>query len=458
MGEGLDVAANLHLAQRILGAMLRFQNRSGSMLVQHLTAPPGEPAVYFDLVTDDGQTRVRLGNVDPSAEAFVRAKSVQLAHQADAPPSPRLREALRLLREVVEARDPGGLSFVRVGVRRGPNLFLVRSAADERQHRWSREVFDAALERLLTRSKGPYPLVIAVVSQPCTLRCTFCPQVDRDKARDDWMEKGDAQQLGDLVYQLERAFTLAGGRQVDIGGNDVLAYARILELAEEAQRIGYKSIVVQSPGLVLAERAFAEAVAASPITDVSIPIYGSDAATHDAITGTPGSFDQLMQALEHLRALGRPRAQLHSIALASTFERLGGLIEFCRERLGRHLFVTPLRPNRLGEREHLGDVARFDRIRELARTYPTHFLGDFPWCANPWVTREDRAKLGLPVPRRVRVYDLGMPGQEHERVVRDRSGLFPDEVCARCLRRDECPGVLGAYLDRFGTGDLLPFA
>ena len=115
MGEGLDVAANLHLAQRILGAMLRFRNRSGSMLVQHLVAPPGEPAVYFDLVTDDGQTRVRLGNVDPSVEAFVRAKSVQVAHQADAPPSPRLREALR-----TAGVPPSGLTAI--AATRGPGL------------------------------------------------------------------------------------------------------------------------------------------------------------------------------------------------------------------------------------------------------------------------------------------------------------------------------------------------
>jgi uncharacterized membrane protein YdcZ (DUF606 family) len=51
-----------------------------------------------------------------------------------------------------------------------------------------------------------------------------------------------------------------------------------------------------------------------------------DAAHHDAITGTPGSFDTLTQALDHARTFGRPEIRLRTLALHQDALDLDALI------------------------------------------------------------------------------------------------------------------------------------
>jgi hypothetical protein len=247
-----------------------------------------------------------------------------------------------------------------------------------------------------------------------------------------------------------------GAELVDLGGNDVLRFGRIFDLLNGVGSLGYRDIIVQSTGLPLAEPSFAEALAHTPVTDVAVPIYGSDAAAHDAVTCTPGSFDRLVRGIDNARRLGRPRVPMHTIALASTLPRLEGLIDFVRERWGAFLHVTPLRPNRLGERDHLGDAARFRDLRPIMARHPAHFSREFPLCLLPLESALDAYTAEPPSPG-PNLFDLGMEGVEHARVKRDRS-LFRAEACGGCRLRDGCSGMLGAYLDRFGSSELQPFA
>jgi MoaA/NifB/PqqE/SkfB family radical SAM enzyme len=455
------MADNEALVRRLV-APLHEAGPGGAPLVQQLQADAAEASVYFDYVTSGGQVRVVVENLDRSKQALVHTRSLTVSYQADddAALRPGLRASLARLAKLFEHRDPGGLSLAAPeasGARRhGRNPLLVYSAHENRQHTWSREKFDRELDAILARGRRP-ETVIAVVSQPCEMQCVFCPSVDRDKAREDWAEKGDPAQLDDLLYQLGRARAL-GATGVDLGGNDVLRFSRIEELLHGAGALGYTKIIVQTTGLPLADRAFAEAIAATPATDVHVPIYGATAEVHDRITQTPGTFDRLCRAVDNARALGRPRVRLHTIALASTLPLLEGLIDFCEARFGLHLAVTPLRPNWLGERGHLSDTATLDGLRPLVARRATHFYDEFPVCLfPPEVARRHtpEAPEARAAKKRVHLFDIGMGGEEHAQVTFERTLQRP-EPCGACAVREACCGVTGAYLAQFGASELRP--
>jgi MoaA/NifB/PqqE/SkfB family radical SAM enzyme len=449
---------NLAVVRRLV-APLHEEGPGGAPLVQDLQADAAEARVYFDYVASAGKVRVVVENRDPSRPALVHTRSLTVSYQTDGEDAigPGLRASLARLAKLFDHRDLGGLSLAAPGGRRhGRNPLLVYSAHENRQHTWSRERFDREIDAILARGRRP-ETVIAVVSQPCEMQCVFCPSVDRDKAREDWAEKGDPQQLDDLIYQLGRARAL-GATGVDLGGNDVLRFSLITELLHGAGALGYTQIFVQTTGLPLADRTFAEAIAATPATDVCVPIYGATAEVHDRITQTPGTFDRVCRAVDNAQALGRPRVRLHTIALASTLPLLEGLIDFCEARFGLHLAVTPLRPNWLGERGHLSDTATLDGLRPLAARRATHFYDEFPVCLfPPEVARRHapEAPEARAAKKRVHLFDIGMGGEEHAQVTFERTLQRP-EPCDACAVREACCGVTGAYLAQFGASELRP--
>jgi MoaA/NifB/PqqE/SkfB family radical SAM enzyme len=371
----------------------------------------------------------------------------------------RTRELLDRIAAALCDGDDGRIALVAPpGRPRAPDRFVARFPTVPAMPVWNRAAFDRALDAAVARAPAAWDHAVLVVDQNCEMACRFCPEADRDRSAHLFFQAGAEEQLADLLHQLERARML-GVETVDIGGNDVLRFPLVLRLLDGAGALGFRRIIAQSPGLVLADRAFAEAVARTPLDELCLPIYGDSAAVHDAVTGTPGAFDRLCRALDHLRELGRPSVRLHTIALGSTLDRLDALIAFAEERFGLPLRVTPLRPNRLGEREHLADTARFADLGDLVARRPWHFVEEFPLCLfPPAIARAKRHRLGATAGRRsarVHLYDLGMYGEEHARLQHERNLHFP-AACDGCLLQPLCPGVLGAYLDRFGASEVRP--
>ncbi|MEZ4308177.1 MAG: hypothetical protein R3F14_09050 [Polyangiaceae bacterium] len=135
--------------------------------------------------------------------------------------------------------------------------------------------------------------------------------------------------------------------------------------------------------------------------------------------------------------------RLHTIALKSTLGRLGALIEMGKERFGIDIHVELLRPNRVGEREHLSDAASLAEIASVAGLYPGHFGGDVPLCAMP---RERAFQLlgqrgrGDVFGGRLHLWDMGLrEGSEDMLAMRDRRACFP-AACEGCAVRAGCPG------------------
>ena len=72
------------------------------------------------------------------------------------------------------------------------------------------------------------------------------------------------------------------------------------DLARRARAAGFAHVRIQTHGMHLAQQDYCESLIEAGIDEYFVSVAGPDAATHDAITTVPGSFDKTMQGLENL--------------------------------------------------------------------------------------------------------------------------------------------------------------
>jgi len=465
---------NLAVAREVL-APLFDPLAQRALTVSRLLADPREPSVSFELSSGGASIEVRLRPRDEKGKAYLRTPSFDVSYRSDVhdrqhrPLTPALKSALALLKRALELTDRGGhrleqpvnSSSQTIASRSLPVIGSGQHASERRDegpkkdvlnHRWDRAVFDAAVEPAFAAA-ADRDWVVLMIKQGCEQHCVFCPVADKDKTNSRWSEIRPSEQLEDTVHQLRRARSL-GAVHVSIGANEPLSFPFIFEALEEASALGFERINLQSTALPLSDRAMAERLSKLDRVELSIPIYGATAAEHEAITHTPGSFERLCTAIDHLVALGAPRFRLQTLALASTFDRIEALEDFVKERFGTALFVAPLRANRVGEREHLGDAARLADVRALAHRRPALKMTEFPLCVLGPVQRA-RLRVDRLATSTINLWALGLEQPEDPTIVRDRTYGFGD-ACAQCSVRSECPGFLRPYLDRYGAGEAVP--
>jgi MoaA/NifB/PqqE/SkfB family radical SAM enzyme len=402
--------------------------------------------VQLSLDTPGGPLVVRIETREPGRRAFALTRSFALSYLGE-PPHAAIDTLVSFARQLA-AVDPGGLAL-----KREPKLRRrLGVLGEDPGGSWSRDTFDRSIASLTSEGQR-FDHAVLVVTQACELACQFCPSKD---AAHEVVATSDVDgQLEDLVHQLAAGRRL-GARSVDIGGNDVLQFPRAIELFERAGELGYETVAAQSPGQSMADAAFARALSKTPLTLVEVPIYGATAEVHDRVTGTPGSFDRLCEAIDRVRELVRPTIGLRTLALRSTLGLLEELLAFTEVRFGLELTVRQLFPNRVGEREHLVDAVSFAELAPIVARHPTRFEPDVPLCIFP----EDQRSTPIQFLRRRRsllhLWDQGIvPGSEDDRAKRDRQRVLATD-CQRCTLRTDCSGILRAHFELLGTEGITP--
>ncbi|MCB9595976.1 MAG: hypothetical protein H6719_24865 [Sandaracinaceae bacterium] len=141
------------------------------------------------------------------------------------------------------------------------------------------------------------------VDAECEQACVFCSVKDYQPPTDG----GDAE-LARLELELAAA-RRDGAREVRLNGIDPLAFSRVLPLVAAIRAQGFEKLRVFTTAKRFADAGFAARFVerAPEALSVVVPLYGVTAASHDAVTGLPGSFETVSRAIEVLHGtLTRP--------------------------------------------------------------------------------------------------------------------------------------------------------
>ncbi|MBR9676974.1 radical SAM protein [Candidatus Woesearchaeota archaeon] len=127
----------------------------------------------------------------------------------------------------------------------------------------------------------------------CNNNCLFCVQAD-NKLKNN-------RSFNDIKEDLEDSRKRCDG--VVLTGGEVTIRKDFFDIVTLAKKLDYKTVQVQTNARMFANLDFCKKTIATGATEFSPALHGHDAAQHDFLTQTPGSFVQTIKGIKNLKAL-----------------------------------------------------------------------------------------------------------------------------------------------------------
>jgi len=157
------------------------------------------------------------------------------------------------------------------------------------QHLWTNDVRPGALFRIPAAPDN----VMLDVTWSCNQRCSFCYQPGAQARR--------GHPEPDILAAIVRELARWGVREVLYLGGEPLLHPRIEEALEIGAGLGLRQRLVTNGSRL--DASLARRLARMDV-GVGVSLHGSESRTHDALAGTPGSFELALAALDAICAAG----------------------------------------------------------------------------------------------------------------------------------------------------------
>ena len=164
-------------------------------------------------------------------------------------------------------------------------------------------------------------LIFWEVTKGCNLRCIHCRATATELSSINDLPTTKALNIIKQISQLALPILV-------LSGGEPLFRSDIFELASYARDQGLRVALATNGTLVTQE--VAHKIVDAGVRRVSISLDGADAATHDSFRGIPGAFDQAVQGLKNLKALGMS-VQINMTIARHNAHQLPAVLEMSRQ-------------------------------------------------------------------------------------------------------------------------------
>lgn len=272
----------------------------------------------------------------------------------------------------------------------------------------------------------------------CNLRCLGCHACHDDGTR---LSSTDA-------ASLLREGRARGIASLWIGGGEPTLREDLFALVKTARSLGYARVLVQTNGMRLAYAAYADALVAAGVTDVSVNVKSHRADTHDRLSRADGCHALLVEALRGLAARS-VRVTADVLLARSTIVDLAEIVPFYASLGVKRFVLWLLSAADVDERDVADEVPRIaDLIPYLARAAEAARAADVelvslhtPRCTLPPKLR--------PLFEPASSLDLVVVGPDARAFPLEESpfeGGAYVAACATCSERSRCGGPRADYL------------
>lgn len=230
-----------------------------------------------------------------------------------------------------------------------------------------------------------------------------------------------------------------------------------------ARDLGYRRIGLITNGRLFAVMKNAERMLRLGLNHVIVSAHGSDQKRHEALTRTPGSFEQTTAGIRNLGLLARTwplKLHTNTVITRRNVDDMGPLYAHFAE-LGVHDVVfSVMKPIGRGNTSFDSHAARYSTVvEEFLRTVnrlpmggTQVYLEDVPYCVSEKVRDCHRGFVEENLHFFAdddAVYHIAHTGdEESERAHRPE--------CDQCAYRPVCPGVFRRYVAEFGWEEFQP--
>ena len=234
-------------------------------------------------------------------------------------------------------------------------------------------------------------------------------------------------------------------------GSEITLHRDLPAWARRARQSGFEHVRIQTHGMRLANRDYLEELIDAGVDEFFVSIAGGDAATHDAITCVPGSFDKSVRGLELIEEYENVTSITNTVVTELSYRQLPLLVER----------LAPLK--KLAQMEfwcYWPMVEQGDK-RQLLAAHPEVL---------PYLREAIHAARALERGVEVKNFPECMLGEDHDALDNDQPKLYIDPAFwdqflrngfHHCVYREQCAstkclGLNSAYVEKFGEhADLL---
>jgi MoaA/NifB/PqqE/SkfB family radical SAM enzyme len=273
----------------------------------------------------------------------------------------------------------------------------------------------------------------------CNLRCIGCRAC---------LDTGETLTSRDVRAVLEEHRNI---KNLWIGGGEPTLREDLPNIIATARRMGFERVLLQTNALRLAYPAYARALIAAGLTDVSVNVKSHRADVHDRLSGREGAHALMLTALDHLADVRRAADVL---VTRSTAPELPDTVRMLRDRGVTRITLWLL---------SAADIDDPDVHAEVPR------ISEVPWEATFAIEGVELRSLHTPpctLPAKHAARYL--PARELRLLVVDPSkrafaletspfeGGAYEPTCGRCSSRGLCHGPRADYVRLHGASEFVP--
>lgn len=154
----------------------------------------------------------------------------------------------------------------------------------------------------------------------CNLHCEHC----MIEGTMDWLKPESMEQFERILAQNAQQGRWKG---LVMTGSEVTLRRDLPELARAARESGFEHVRIQTHGMRLADPSYCRELVDAGIDEYFVSVTAADAASHDAITAVPGSFERTLLGLENLEAFPGVVTLSNTVVTKRSYRQLARVVE-----------------------------------------------------------------------------------------------------------------------------------
>lgn len=308
----------------------------------------------------------------------------------------------------------------------------------------------------------------------CNNFCMFC--VDSHRHRFDVFEKDERNVIYKIIRENRGLKKICFG-----GGGEPTLSPHLINYVQCAHEQGYREIAVVSNGRQYGDVQYCLDLVWAGVREFTISIHGHDALIHDALTCSPGSFEQTLNGLRNFSRIRQTlpiRINVSHVVNKVNYRFLDKFLGLMGQYFVDIVILNTVQPRGDNMARNFSilmprykDVARkieniFFKRSELMKSKLSPFewfvsVVDMPICVSERLRLVVRAG-GLHLICGVRNHEVQIRDgdQEHALFAARRNTNVPlkkkRRQCVRCRYDSVCEGVFRNYVKHFGWGEFCP--
>jgi len=244
-------------------------------------------------------------------------------------------------------------------------------------------------------------------------------------------------------------------------GGEPTIHPEIQKLVALGRKMGYRRVMTYSNGLKYADLEFTAGMKKAGLTDTCLSVHGHDKRLHETVTGVPGSFEKVLQAIENLK---RRKVEITLILVLNALnkDKLKEMLRFYASKKIKRCMIFFLKyQGRLIESGSAAKKLMF-RVSELGETLAEipalaaaekikiQNIEHVPHCVVPENCR------GLIAGNDYGGAEMVIQSGELLEVSRSHKGFLFKSACRACRYYRACAGIDPEYARVFGLGEFSP--